>query len=224
MNKGIFIAYVVLAMFLCSFFNDRDIVVLSHTNYTSTYSKSLRYPLMVEWWETRTKSECANRLPRKDKFDKDPLLPKYTDLSGDYLRGNRIQRDKGLKVFDRGHMCPARVNQCQGERVQDESFYYSNMAPQFHALNAGDWKSLETFTYETSIEKDSVHVWAGSVGIALKIGKVSVPTQCWKVIYIKRTKKWYAYLFNNDTSNPNGFSDNRVPLLKIEKLTGFKFK
>lgn len=220
--KKIFVLCI-LVLLLCSFLNDKDTVVLKHTNYTSTFNKSLRYPLMVEWWETRAKSECANRLPRNNKFSKDPLLPRYTDLGEDYLRGNSIRRNKNLKIFDRGHMCPARVNQCQGELVQNECFYYSNMAPQFHALNAGDWKSLETFTYQTSIEQDSVHVWAGSIGTALKIGKVSVPTHCWKVIYIKRTKKWYAYLFKNDTSKPDGFENNRVQVLKIEKLTGFKF-
>ena len=223
MNKVIIIAYVVLALFLCSFFNDKETVVLTHTNYTSTYSKSLKYPLIVEWWETRAKSECANKAPRHDSFAKDPLLPNDTDLGKDYSLGNKALKDKGLKVFDRGHMCPARVNECQGETVQHECFYFSNMAPQYHSLNAGDWLSLETLTYQTSIEKDSVHVWAGSVGSAMKLNSITVPTKCWKVIYVKKTKEWSAYIFNNDTSHPNGIADNKVTVDAIEKLTGFKF-
>jgi endonuclease G len=214
-----------LAILLSSLFTfGQDTIRLKHTNYTTVFSKSLGYPVLVEWWETAAKSECANKLPRKDRFAKDPLLPKETDLNESYLEANRIQRSKQLKGFDRGHMSPARVNQCQGQAVQDECFYFSNMAPQYHALNAGDWKSLETYTYETSIAKDSVHVWCGSVGVLMKIGKLSIPKQCWKVIYIKKTKEWQAYLFNNTTDKPDGYLNNRVPLEAIEKLTGFKFK
>ena len=57
-----------------------------------------------------------------------------------------------------------------------------------------------------------------------KIGGVSVPKQCWKVIYIVKTKEYKAYLFNNDDSKPDGFENNLVPLKEIEKLTKHKFK
>jgi hypothetical protein len=43
------------------------------------------------------------------------------------------------------------------------------------------------------------------------------------VIYIKKEKKWLAYLFENNKEKPNGFGDNEVTLEKITKLTGFKF-
>ena len=33
----------------------QDVVVLKHTNYTSHFSKSKHYPVMVEWWITRAK-------------------------------------------------------------------------------------------------------------------------------------------------------------------------
>ena len=28
----------------------QDVVVLKHTNYTSHFSQSKKYPVMVEWW------------------------------------------------------------------------------------------------------------------------------------------------------------------------------
>jgi DNA/RNA endonuclease G (NUC1) len=202
----------------------QDTIRLKHTNYISVYSKSLHYPVLVEWWETSAKSDCQNKLPRKDQFAPDPLLKLETNINEDYLVGNREQRAKNLKGFDRGHMCPARVNQCSGDKVQTECFYFSNMAPQYHALNGGDWKSLETYTFETSITQDSIHVWAGSLGKAKMIGKTWVPKQCWKVIYIKKTKTLKAFLFNNDTTKPDGYENNEVPVEAIEKLTGYKFK
>jgi DNA/RNA endonuclease G (NUC1) len=98
------------------------------------------------------------------------------------------------------------------------------MAAQTHRLNAGDWKSLETLTREIAAREDSVHIWAGNVGEIKRIGKVAVPKQCWKVIYIKKTKEWMAFLFENDLSNPDGINNNKVLVSDIIKLTGQKFK
>jgi DNA/RNA endonuclease G (NUC1) len=194
----------------------QDVVVLKHTNYTSHFSKSKKYPVLVEWWETKAKVGCPNPLPRKDNFKPDPLLPKETNIGADYVNSGT----------DRGHLMPAKSNQCQTQAVQDECFYYSNMAAQYHRLNAGDWKSLETLTREWAVKQDSVHIWAGNIGVAKTIGvnKVAVPTQCWKVVYIVKTKEWFAYLFQNDLSKPDGINNNKVLVSDIEKLTGLKFK
>jgi endonuclease G len=192
----------------------QDVVILKHTNYTSHFSKSKKYPVMVEWWETKAKVACEKPLPRKDNFKPDPLLPVETNIGNDYV-------GSGL---DRGHLMPAKSNQCQTQAVQDECFYYSNMAAQTHRLNAGDWKSLETLTREIAVKEDSVHIWAGNVGVVRHIGQVAVPKQCWKVVYTKKTNEWMAYLFDNDQSSPDGINNNKVDLIDIEKLTGLKFK
>jgi endonuclease G len=192
----------------------QDVVVLTHTNYTSHFSKSKKYPVVVEWWETKAKIGCATPLARKDNFKPDPKLPKETNIGNDYINSG----------YDRGHLMPAKSNQCQTPSVQDECFYYSNMAAQTHRLNAGDWKSLETLTREWAVKQDSIRIWAGNVGEIKKIGSVSVPKQCWKVVYVKATNEWFAYLFENDQSKPDGINNNKVDLVDIEKLTGLKFK
>ena len=192
----------------------QDVVILKHTNYTSHYSKSKKYPVMVEWWITKAKIGCSTPLARKDNFKPDPKLPNETDLIDDY---------KGSGT-DRGHMMPAAENLCQTPEVQDECFYFSNMAAQYHSLNAGDWKSVEMLERQISLENDSVHVWCGNFGEAKRIGKVAVPTNCWKVIYVVKTKEWFCYLFDNNTSKPDGINNNRVEKSDIEKLTHFKFK
>jgi hypothetical protein len=33
-----------------------------------------------------------------------------------------------------------------------------------------------------------------------------------------------AYIFENNTSKPNGIEDNLVPVKEVEKLTGLKFR
>jgi endonuclease G, mitochondrial len=193
--------------------NAQDVVVLKHTNYTSHFSKSKHYPVMVEWWMTKAKAGCANQLARKDNFKPDPLLPVETDLSSDYVGSGT----------DRGHNMPAAENQCQTPLVQDECFYFSNMTPQYHSLNAGDWKSLEVLERQIAVDNDSVHIWCGSIGEAKKVGKVSVPTECWKVLYIVKTKEWMAYEFKNTTDKPSGLNTHKVTVADITKLTGLKF-
>ena len=192
----------------------QDVVELKHTNYTSHFSKSKKYPVMVEWWETKVKVACSNPLPRKDAFQPDPQLVVETDIKADYVNSG----------YDRGHMSPAASNQCQTADVQVECFYMSNMAAQTHRLNAGDWKSLEVLTRDIASKEDSVHVWAGNVGELKKVGRVSVPTKCWKVVYVVKNKEWMAFIFDNDLSNPDGINNNRVDVSDVEKLSGFKFK
>lgn len=208
------LSIVLIVFFLNVSLKAQDTVRLVHKEYITVFSKSLKYPVLVEWWITKAKVTCQNPIPRKDQFAPDPLLTKETNLMADY---------KGSGT-DRGHMAPAADNQCSGDQAMKESFYFSNMAPQYHSLNAGDWKSLETLTRDLAAKEDSVKVWAGSIGSVKQIGKIHVPTKCWKILYIKKTKEWMAYIFNNDTSKPDGINNNKVTKEEIEKLTGFKFK
>ena len=200
-------------LILCVFTFAQDLVVFKHTNYTSTFSKSKKYPVLVEWWLTKAKVSCATPLARVDAFQPDPLDVIETDVKKDYV-------NSGL---DRGHNMPAAENLCQGMDVQIECFYMSNMTPQYHSLNAGDWKSVETLERQLAATEDSVHVWCGSVGEAKKIGRISVPTQCWKVIYIKKSNEWFAFLFDNTKDKPTGVNSHKVDVADITKLTGFKF-
>ena len=195
-------------------FAQKDKVIIKHTNYTTVFDKTKRYPVMVEWWVTKKMVSCPTPLKRKDNFKPDPKLPKETDIAKDYV-------GSGL---DRGHMMPAAENLCQTPAIQDECFYFSNMSAQYHSLNAGDWKSVETMEREWAQKDDSVHVWCGNIGELKKIGSVSVPKQCWKVLYFVKTKEWMAFLFNNDTSKPDGIYNNLIDKKEIEKLTGFKFR
>jgi endonuclease G len=204
-----------LSLILISFVSySQDTVRIKHTNYITVFSKSLYYPVLVEWFVTKAKVGCPTPLARKDNFKPDPQLVAETNIAANYVGSGT----------DRGHNMPAAENLCQGAAVQDECFYYSNMTPQYHSLNAGDWKSLETLERQIAADKDSVHVWCGSIGVAKKIGIVSVPKQCWKVIYVVKTKEYQAYLFDNTTNRPSGLHSHLVTVEDITKLTGFTFK
>ena len=193
----------------------QDTIRIKHTNYTTVFSKTKHYPVLVEWWTTKSMVSCPTPLKRKDNFKPDPQLIKETDIAKDYVGSG----------MDRGHMMPAADNLCQTPQVQDECFYFSNMTPQPHTLNAGSWKTLETLTRELAIKNDSIHVWCGSVGSVKTFGvnQVSIPSKCWKVIYIKKTKKYFFYIFPN-TLDKIPLEKLKVTKGEVEKLTGFKFK
>jgi endonuclease G len=191
----------------------QDTIRLKHTNYTSVFSKSKRYPVLVEWWITKSMVSCPTPLKRKDNFKPDPQLPKETDIAKDYVSSGT----------DRGHMMPAAENLCQTPEIQDECFYFSNMAAQYHSLNAGDWKSVETWERDMANKYDSIHIWCGSIGEIKKIGNVSVPKECWKLVYIKKTNEWFGFLFDNNTNKPTGIHSHEVSKEMIESETEFKF-
>ena len=209
------IILLLLVLFLTLNLYSQDLIVVQHTNYKSTFSRTLHYPILVEWWETTSKLQCKS-IVRKNDFKADPLYPVDTDLKNDYLNSG----------YDRGHMCPDEDNRCQGQAVQDECFYFSNMAPQPHGFNGGIWKSLEIISQRIAVAQDSVHVWAGSIGNVKMIGKVAVPKQCWKILYVKKTNQWLAYIFNDVAVPEKGkyLKNYQVDVSVITNLTGFSFK
>ena len=186
-----------------------------HTNYTTLFNIKLKYPVLVEWWETKAKVSCKNKLKRKDNFKPDPLLYNETDIANYYVNSG----------YDRGHLCPAASNECLTTQVLNECFYYSNMAPQTRNLNAGTWKILEELTRQKAIEKDSIHVWAGAFGNKGKIGKITIPERFWKVIFIKSTGEWFAYIFDNTkVKDPLGLPPHIVKVSDVEKFAKIKIK
>ena len=207
----IFVSLVLMGISL----HAQDVVVLKHTNYTSHYSKSKYYPVMVEWWLTKSMISCPTPLKRKDNFKPDPKLVKETNIDKDYVGSG----------YDKGHVMPAADNLCQTPQVQDECFYFSNMIPQPHYSNAGPWKKIEVLSRELSLKNDSIRVWAGAVGSVKVFGpnKVSVPSKTWKVIYIKKTKSYIAYIFPNTNDKISDVETLNVKNEDVEQLTGFKF-
>lgn len=209
----------------------KDTITLVHVGYKTLWSSTLDYPLMVQWIDTKERIVCK-QIPRKDDFKPDPLIPKDSDIQKEYEAANKFQREKGLKVFDRGHMSPAADNQCplviNGKQIpteilQKECFYFTNMTPQYHSLNAGDWKKLEERTRELASIHDSIYVWCGSVGTQTVIAELHIPVKCWKVIYIKSLKTYECYIFNNTPDKPVGLDKWKVKKEDVEKLTNFKF-
>lgn len=186
---------------------EADEVTINHMNYKTTFSRHHRYPTHVEWWVTRAKLDCKDPAKRTDKFLPDPQLRKDSDIDDDYVKSG----------FDRGHLSPAADARCNVTHMA-ESFYFTNMAPQYPGLNRGQWKNLEEWTRYLATEHDSVFVEAGCVGVRQHIKRVAVPTHCWKIIYVKKTGDRKYYVFPNEPEKTKSFEMHEVTPDSIKKL------
>jgi endonuclease G len=192
-----------------------DTVTIHHKYYSTTFSKSRRFPVVVKYWLTKEMLDCAKRFKRQKRFRPDPQLPQYTNLDKDYKHSG----------YDRGHQMDAYDCGCDSTAMA-ESFYYSNVTPQLPSLNRGIWKKLEEYTRKLAKKYDSILVWCGSVTFEDRyIGRIAVPDYCWKIIYFKELDKTEAYSFLNDDSLCGILNLYKVSLDAIQhlsKLTFFK--
>ena len=106
-------------------------VLLQRVGYTVSYNPAMRIPNWVAWHLTPQRLEgAASRKGHPFQADEDIPAPRVDTY--DYMRSG----------YDRGHMCPAADNKWDAEAMR-ESFLFTNICPQNHNLNAGDWNEIE---------------------------------------------------------------------------------
>jgi endonuclease G len=198
----------------CSAFGQSpNIVTVFHKYYSTTFDKTKHIPIVVKYWLTRKMLECDTHIKRTNAFKPDPRIPDWTDLDKDYTKSG----------YDRGHNMPAEDNRCDPEGMK-ECFYYSNMFPQTHRLNAGAWKKLEEYERAEALQFDSVLVLCGSRAMLdTKIFRVTVPEYCWKVIIVKATMKVEAYSFKNDFTPSKPLESYKVSIDSVHRLSEIPF-
>jgi endonuclease G len=89
--------------------------------------------------------------------------------------------------YDKGHL--ANSEDFASDCVKDElTFRYYNCLPQTVNLNRGIWKTKETLIREWS-QKEKLYIICGGYFGDKKIGNITVPSYCWKVVQSVSTKK-----------------------------------
>lgn len=126
-----------------------QVVVKSTTDYGITYSVEWDNALVANRW-TCYQLHDGNTLSttdRNDDFKADPYVAVSPTLD-DY-------RNSG---FSRGHLCPSADRQCTVEQNK-QTFYLTNMQPQWQKHNGGLWKNLEDLVrnYATNDTYSSSH-------------------------------------------------------------------
>ncbi len=184
--------------------------VIHHRAFSLSYSEEHEQASWVAY--ELVKYETVKVAERSDRFLSDPLVPGGSATHADY---------KG-SGFDRGHLAPAADMSFSSQTMQ-ESFYYSNMSPQFPGFNRGIWKKLEALVRNWAVEYDTVYVVTGGVlsDNLQSIGpnRVSVPRYFYKAVFrFEQTQPiGIAFLLKNEAS--------KAPLqnfvLSIDSLEAF---
>ena len=190
--------------------------VLYRTGYVASYNKDKKIPNWVAWHLT---ADHANGPYKRAgiKFHEDEDVPSPRAVDWDYY-------DSG---YDRGHMCPSGDNKWS-QKAQEESFLFTNICPQVHGLNAGDWNEIEGQCRKWAKEYGDIYIVSGPIlykGNHKRIGddKVVVPEAFFKVVLcMKGTPKAIGFIYKNEPGNrPKGEYVNSVD--QVERITGIYF-
>jgi endonuclease G, mitochondrial len=198
--------------------SDENDLLVVHQSHTLSYNNSRGTPNWVAWWTRR--SNLGERRERP-LFEPDRSLPdgitrvQYYDYSG--------------SGYDRGHMVPA-ADRFADERLMSETFLMTNIVPQTGDLNQYPWNDFEGYARGQVRQRFDVYQIAGVYGDQGRLrGKVTVPTNCWKVIAVvepgTQTITEQTRVVAVDMPNVDGIANEkwakyRTTVRNIEQKTG----
>lgn len=190
---------------------------IEHLAYVVNYNHDWHLPNWVAY--CLTGSEVDGDFTRTDKFVPDPLV------DGDPV----VTKDYSGSGYDRGHMAPA-ADMRWSEQAMRESFYMTNMCPQNHNNNAGDWKDLEELVRDIARRYGPTYICAGPIvtDVTRTIGtvrKIVVPSSFYKVLLRQKTDgAWTAigFVMPNEAGNRPLMTYMRS-VDEVEAVTGIDF-
>ncbi len=201
-----------------AYLTDRPEEIVQHEGFTLSYNKAHLVPNWVAWVLTAERTRGTEK--RSDNFQPDFDIKKGPIAYTEDYRGSG---------YDRGHMCPAA--DCKHNRqAMNDCFLMSNMCPQSHELNAGDWEALESRCRRWAVAYDSIFIVCGPIFdkdvIYESIGRngVTVPQRFFKVILRKTWDGAEAIGFiMNNTDEHRRLADYAVSVDEVEACTGINF-
>ena len=129
---------------------DRPEQILRRKGYITSYNKETRNPNWVAWHLTKSHTYGKNQRSAEVFTEDTDVTPRATDA--DYYNSR----------YDRGHMCPAGDNKWDATAMR-ESFLFTNICPQNHALNKYEWNNLEIKCREWARKYGAVDIVCGPV-------------------------------------------------------------
>lgn len=163
-------------------------------------------------------------IDRTDAWDDDPQVP--------YDR--RSERDD-YRGYDRGHIC-ASYDRVYSLEANIQTFYYSNMSPQYGNFNRYIWQRLESLVQgwgRNSTIRDTLYVVKGGTitedKIIRRTGPNEIPVPKYYFMALLRVKDGVyssiAFLLEHrdDYKSPYKFSEYAMSVDELEEFTGFDF-
>jgi endonuclease G len=146
------------------------------------------------------------KVPRVDAFRADPEV-ENSPTPDDYTNTG----------YDRGHMTPAADS---SDAVQmSDTFYMTNMTPQFPNVNRIAWKNLEIKVRTLPFQYVVTGAYYADYKTVIGKRKIPVPTSVYKIVYLKDGT---VLAFEADNIKENK-KVKTVDIEVIEKQTGIDF-
>lgn len=208
-------------------FSAETLTFLENVGYVTGYSESKQQPL---WTCYHLKGEPAYKgLHRPDgiKFQVDDRTRARVD--------SRAYTNSG---YDRGHNAPSdAIGAFFGEVAQRQTFLMSNVCPQKHDLNAGDWNGLEQaeqFIYRRQYNEVWIvtgPLFEGQPGSMGTIGReqIPVPTSFYKILVVEEKGKgqagvkMLAVIMPQAAQGAHALRTYTVTVDTVEKRSGIDF-
>lgn len=185
--------------------------IVRHLGYTASYNHTTLVPDWVAW--ELTKGEANAELYDKFSFSRDPYV----------LEPKACREDYSHSGWDKGHMAP-RADMRWNLQALEESYYFTNICPQNHEMNAGTWRRIEELTRWMATAHDVVYVVCGPLFTDHRhgtIGNVSVPDAFFKALVVSTAKETQTIGFIVDNSpqtrSPRHYA---VSIDSVETLIG----
>lgn len=165
---------------------------LCYSQFAVFHSGLTATPLFVAQYLSSGLVAQARGIHREDVFHPELQLPQAERSELQHYRSSG---------FDRGHMAPA--GDMATKKSQDESFTLANIIPQMPTLNRGGWADIEETTRRLASRYGEVYVVTGPAFSGTKLsrigGRVLVPSNVYKAIYVPSTGQASAWWADNAT-------------------------
>ena len=201
-------------------------------NYSFLYDKTYKTALWVAYATSNSGDFKDNSVGRNDAWAYDPAIDQswQQNLSGAYSSSNG-------RSYDRGHQVASNDRQTTKEQNK-QTFYYTNMTPQYSSLNQVQWNQLEQKVQSVATVttgRDTLYVVTGPLfegtlaTVTDKSGnECKVPSGYWKCLMKcsfssqgeMNAAVGCAYLVETNSSN---IAPTATTIDAIESRTGFDF-
>ena len=109
----------------------------------------------------------------------------------------------------------------------EQCFLMTNICPQDHELNDGEWRHMEEAIHTWAKRTERLVIFTGPVlrNDMKRTGKnhnIAVPSKFYKVVYDPKQKKAIAFLFKNEKAT-SSWTNYAVTIDEVEQLTGIDF-
>lgn len=218
----------------------KEEILLCRIAYKLSYNTETRQPNWVAWRLTRNHTDGP--FPRKgvpyyDESGKAIGIGAFSDeiIHGDYFidmdvptpRQEHIDWKEHPTGIDHGHMCPAA--DCKWDKgAMNQSFLLTNMCPQDHDLNGGDWDKLENKCRTWAKRYGEIYIVAGPIfendeRHCFGINRIPIPDAFFKVILCTSgNPKALGFIFPNNGTQHN-MQDYVLSVDEVENTTGIDF-